>query len=171
MITYQPAFDPYHAAFRLLRLRDSVAKCDPIERDRLRILDFFVSFPFLLEGVRFRPEDRSFRTVAKSYRHLVPFADLPEATLLFEYMELPHRTAVESLVRLEWMMPDEETGRISFNDELTIQAPLAVRVDEINREQSDLMNVLETLACEYEFLGADGLKGRTGLMEYRYDTI
>jgi hypothetical protein len=171
MITYQPAFDPYHAAFRLLRLRELVSDCDPIERDRLRILDFYLTFPFLLEGVRFRPEDRAFRSVARRYQHLVPFADLPEQIVLFEYMELPHRSAVDTFVNRDWLRQDDRAARVAFNEEAVIPEEVAARAEVANQEQLDLMGVLSAFCERYDFLGADGLKARTGLMEFRYDPI
>ena len=171
MITYQPAFDPYHAAFRVLRLSSLLSECEPIERDRFRILDFLLAFPFFIEQVKLKSEDRRFRAVSKKYHYLIPFADLPERSVLFQYMELPHRSAVDTFLRVGILSEDVQNGRISIKKSPDFSLELNQRIQELNDSQSDLMDVLRSFCCDYEFLGSDGLKARTGLMEFRYDSI
>ncbi len=48
---------------------------------------------------------------------------------------------------------------------------LAARIEEANAQEPELISFLEILASQYELLGSDGLKARTGLLEYRYDAI
>ena len=40
-----------------------------------------------------------------------------------------------------------------------------------NAENAELISFLDVLASEYVLLGTNGLKGRTKLLEYRYDAI
>jgi len=52
MLTYHPAFDLYSAIFRFLRLLDPM-RDRTVELERLRILDFYLLFPFLLADIQF----------------------------------------------------------------------------------------------------------------------
>jgi hypothetical protein len=51
-LTYQAAFDPFHAIFRLLRLW-SILKRRPLPHDTVRILDFYLLFPFRIGDFTF----------------------------------------------------------------------------------------------------------------------
>src|SRR5258708_21794206 len=52
MLTYHPAFDLYNAIFRFLRMLDPM-RDRSLELERLRILDFYLLFPFLLGDIQF----------------------------------------------------------------------------------------------------------------------
>jgi hypothetical protein len=49
-LTYNEAFDPYHAVFRFLRLHLACDISAKLPFDTLRILDFYLLFPFRLQG-------------------------------------------------------------------------------------------------------------------------
>ena len=55
--------------------------------------------------------------------------------------------------------------------ENSVPPVISHRVNQINEQQADLMEFLELLVLEYELTGNNGLKSRTGLLEYRYDAI
>jgi hypothetical protein len=46
---------------------------------------------------------------------------------------------------------------------------LAERIAALNEADAELLGALRVLATEYPLEGVDGLKHRTGLLEYRYD--
>lgn len=49
--------------------------------------------------------------------------------------------------------------------------PLLSRIAEANKNELDVMQALSKIAKGYAVLGKDGLKDRTGLLEYRYDSV
>src|SRR5262245_31866200 len=77
-LTFQPAFDPYHAVFRALRLRPLATKEHSLHRDHMRILDFYLLFPFRIDGIRLRREDRKYRRLATEYERSRPYGEQPE---------------------------------------------------------------------------------------------
>jgi hypothetical protein len=46
-ISYEPAFDPAHAMFRALRLRDDVLQGKRVLKDLFRMLDFIFFSPIV----------------------------------------------------------------------------------------------------------------------------
>jgi hypothetical protein len=54
-LSFQPAYDAYHTIFRLMRLRIVLTSAGPIPLDELRVLDFFLLFPYLIEHIRLMP--------------------------------------------------------------------------------------------------------------------
>jgi hypothetical protein len=168
-LTFQAAFDPLHTVFRFLRLRPLIARRGPIHRDHARILDFYLLFPFRISDIRLMPRHRHFRELASRFDE--PYGEQPDAQSLFSRMEIIQTAAMESLARqnlielTKWSV--EEVGATAAQ----IPAPLMSRVDERNNAQTDLLEFIETLATEYSLLGSNGLKSRTGLLEYRYDAL
>lgn len=171
MITYQPAFDPFHAIFRLFRLGHAFDRCKAPEVDKVRILDFYVCFPFRASAIKFHRSDGHLKKVGRAYEHLRPYGGLPDDIDLVTRMMPAQRLAMETLASRGHIDGDAlKQGKFVLGD---VPAPdeLASRVSAANEEQGDLMELLETLCAEYPLLGADGLKQRTGLLEYRYDPI
>ena len=170
-LTYNEAFDPYHAVFRFLRLH---LACDINVRlpfDTLRILDFYLLFPFRLQAMRLFSNDMSWRSISKSYEDKVPYGSMPDDITLFSRMEPFQRAAATSLadsghmVLAAWGM-----NEVQFT---TRQLPTSVteRCAELNSEMESIVNILCHIKARYPLGGRDGLKDRTGLMEYRYDSV
>lgn len=170
-LTYEPALDPYHTAFRLLRLRPIVSKHGPLHRDHLRILDFYQFFPFRIGEVRLMPKHRKFRRLAERYESKKPYGEQPDSRLLFNRMEPIQNAAMDTLAEQNIFSP----ARWHFNEVEATSEPIAPeligRLQQLHKEDEELEEFLTTLAAEYELSGTDGLKARTGLLEYRHDAV
>ncbi|WP_131800278.1 ABC-three component system middle component 5 [Methylobacterium indicum] len=168
-IAFQPALDPYHTIFRLLRLMPSAKLAGRLECDHIRILDFYLAFPFRLDGIKVKSDHRRFKRVGKIYEKTKPYGDMPEDKIAFERMRPIQTTAFQHLSVCDiidgrhldegWIVP---TG-------VEIPKILADRVADANRNDSELMTFLGLMALEYSLSGTGGLKERTRLMEHRYD--
>jgi hypothetical protein len=168
-ISYQPAFDPFHAGFRFLRLRSILTDHKSLYFDQLRILDFFLLFPFRVDRIRFKAQHRRFRRLAKEYLDRKPYGELPDDRLLFDRMEPFQVAALQSLRSHGYLgTPDDQTL-------VTAGAPLPEglidRLESENKRDQSLLEMLAVLASEYELMGRDGLKDRSDLLDYRYDPI
>lgn len=170
-LTYQPALDPFHAIFRLMRLRRIVANFGPLDVGYVRILDFYLLFPFRIDEIRLAQKHRRYKALASTYSGLRPYGDLPASNVLFERMKPMEEAAMETMVRL--MLFDSEAFRISRIADTERPSPPEIeeRVAEVNDAQADLLAFLGLLVTEYPFLGDQGIKARTGLLEYRYDSV
>lgn len=170
-LSYEPAFDPYHTLFRLHRLLLSIPSKKSYRVERIRILDFYVLFPYLIKDVRLKPEHRSFKKIASSYNECKPYGRHPNVQVLFARMEAIQKAAlstmaIEGLIDLP-AYEDQEVDFISSD----LEASLYERCIEKNSEQSSLMMIIKALSSDYDLLGPKGLKARTALMEYRNDPI
>jgi hypothetical protein len=170
-LTFQPAFDPFHAVFRSLRLRRIITQHGPLHRDHVRILDFYLLFPFRIAGIRLAQPHCKYRKLAQEYERKKPYGDQPEDKNVFGRMELMQLAALDTLANRNYIAPDRwALGEVAATSTAT-PSPLIFRIEEINAEEADLIAFLEVLASEYEFLGDRGLKNRTHLLESRYDAV
>lgn len=170
-LSFQPAFDAFHAVFRLLRLRDLVASIGPLPYQKIQILDFYLLFPNQIQNIRLAPRHQRLKKLSERYAHMKPYGELPDIRLLFERMAPMQTAAVQTLSAKSIISSAAlEKGEVSAT-ETSIPPELAERVRKINESEADLMEFLATLAKDYSLSGDNGLKARTGLMEHRYDAL
>lgn len=170
-LTFQAAFDPFHAIFRLLRLMPIVAHFGPLYRVQVRILDFYLLFPFRIEEIRLNPKHQKLKRLAASYSEPKPYGDLPESLVLFERMKPMQEAAMETLAANGFLVSSALAESIVVSAGRSVPEDVERRVTAANNAQSDLLDFLRVLASEYPLLGESGLKARSGLIEYRYDSV
>jgi hypothetical protein len=170
-LSYQAAFDPLHAIYRDLRIFDAIGPLAPLFVDHLRILDFYLLFPFKISGIRLVPQHGKFRRLAKSYENTQPYGNQPESIQIFDRMKPMQIAALETLAEKQIIDAGElKIGKIARTD-TSLPPALVERVRDANAAEQKLMEAIAALAREYELLGHNGLKDRTGLLEYRYDAV
>jgi len=165
-LTFEPAYDAYHTMFRVARLFPVIGK-ERVEYDKLRIMDFYLCFPELIDQLRLKQEHRRFRQLVRLRQGL--YSGKPDGRLAFNRMQPTQSAAVQTLaldgylagepLELGWV---EATGKPS-------PADLDVRVQQLNAEERPLIEFMEVLLREYPLIGDNGLKHRSALMEHRYD--
>jgi len=171
LLAYKEVYDPYHTIFRFFRLRLLVKEISNLHFDHLRILDYFLANPYRLEIMSFKSEHRSLRKVARKYSKNKPYSQLPDDFILFEYMRTSQIAAISSLSRNNYINAPQLTKDIVVFENITIPDAIGNLALNMNQNENDLCEVLTSLASQYKLLGPDGLKKRTGLMEYRNDFI
>lgn len=170
-LTYNEAFDPYHAAFRFFRLHLACDITNRVPFDTIRILDFYLLFPFRLQSMKFFDDDKGWRKVSKAYLEKAPYGAMPDDAAVFSRMEPFQRTAASSLVMSGYLTPDAwDRNEVQFTEE-AIPDVLRFRCAELNTRMQDVVEILCQIRARYPLGGRDGLKDRTGLLEYRYDAI
>lgn len=170
-LTYQPAFDPFHTVFRLTRLREAILAKIALPRDHVRILDFYLLFPFRVGAITLFQRHRGLKKLANNYLETRPYGDFPEDRVLFNRISPIQIAGLDTLVNNELLnAKDYERGIVSATSK-SLPPRLLDRVLEANKKQEDLIKFLETLSTNYELLGEDGLKKRSKLMEFAYDAI
>jgi hypothetical protein len=170
-LTFEPALDPLHAVFRFLRLKDTLSTTSRAHRDLARILDFYLLFPFRIEGIRLAPQDRKYKWLSKFYSSIMPYGQQPEDRILFSRMEPMQIAALDTLASRGFILPEDwRLGEVKSTD-LEPPLPIVERIRATNEADAALLEFLSALAVNYPLTGRDGLKDRTGLMEYRYDAV
>jgi hypothetical protein len=170
-LSYQPALDPFNAAYRFLRLRSVFDLGDVVHINHFRILDFYLLFPFRIGEIRLAPKHQKFKKLAGKFSHKKPYGPMPESSEIFVRMQ-PMQTAALGTIAA-WKLIDAEAfarKEVRITGE-ALPNPVDSRILEQNENEADLMEFMRVLAKEYVLEGASGLKARTQLMEYRYDAL
>ena len=66
-LSYQAAFDPFHAMYRNLRILEAIDRSKALFADHIRLLDFYLLLSFKISSIRMAPQHRKFRAVAAEY--------------------------------------------------------------------------------------------------------
>ena len=170
-ITFQAAFDPFHALFRFFRIIEITKGLDSLTVDQIRILDFYLLYPFRSGEIKLFSKHRKYKRVASDFNHLKPYGELPDSFVLFGRMQSIQVAALNTLVANGYLDASAYGHKeIKPTGKMTPPEVLA-RINELNVEQSILVELVKVLASDYSIYGRDGLKARTGLLEYRYDTV
>lgn len=165
-LVYHPAFDPYNAALRLLRLL-TVATSE-LDRTTLRILDFYMLFPEELKQARLSTSLRS-RVRRLNSASRFPYDRLPAQRPLFSRMEPTFDAALQTLVAKGLVKCTDERAFTVIRD--NVPRRLQQIVSERNSTEPELLATLIEMGTSFSSLGPNGLKDRTGLAEYRYDAF
>ncbi len=170
-LSFQPALDPFHAVFRFLRLRPILVRVGEKPIDHMRILDFYLCFPFKVGHIRLRPTHRRYGKLRERYADRIPYGEQPGDRDIFARMKSMQLAAMDTLASNSLL--DAERLRLSWvtATDSTPPEPLLSRVERANGAEADLMEFLGVLGADYDLSGPSGLKDRTGLMEHRYDAV
>lgn len=170
-LTYQPAFDSYHATYRFLRLYPLLKKRGPIHRDHLRVLDYYLLFPARVKTIRLMPKHQRYKRLTSTIHSEQPFVDQPDDEVIFSRMRPMQLAALATLATKEYFDEVQLVNNSTVVTNRPVPKELTQRIDEANSQESILIEFLDIFASEYQFMGPNGVKARAGLMEYRYDAI
>ena len=165
-LIYHPAFDPYNALLRTVRVLAAIPK--GVDSMALRILEFYLLFPEQLVGMRLSPKLRSaVRRLSASARY--PYDRLPASRSVFERMGSSFDAALQTL-SVRGLVDVNAFAHVTLRAD-QVPKELADLIREQNEEEKNLMSVLTAIASEFATAGSNGLKDRSGLAEYRYDVV
>lgn len=171
-LTYDPAYDAFHCAFRLLAIVKA-SQGKQFELDRLRILDFFYLFPQLILSSEFRwtvPIRKSAKAVMGDIKMSPLYGQLPQSSSLFRNMEGMQEAAVQTLISKRIFDLDQLQHKVSLAVK-PIPETLEARIDIVVTQDKSLLEFLTTHLHCLSLYGQNGLKARTGLLEHRYDNV
>lgn len=166
--TYHPSGDPYHCAFRTLRILEAGPRRS-YRVEVFRILDFYLLFPFLIRSIQMP------RVVRKAFgeyglkRISEPYQRLPDARQLFRQIEEVQQTAYRHLAATG-ILDMEAYGRNEIAvGEQSIGSDLRGEISRLDKIESSVIEFLVEHLAKIGLYGPQGIKARTGLMEFRYD--
>lgn len=164
MLIYHPAYDAYHAIFRALLVLEAIPS---IEIDRLRLLDFYLTFPAELRHARLprihQADKRRAEKLANAYHGPVNGAQA------FRDMEPIQLAAIRALAASGLLDPLQLENGHALRTKNRIPADLADRLSAAKVRKGMMPEYVLGKLAEIPLKGSDGLKERTRLMEYRYD--
>jgi predicted ATP-grasp superfamily ATP-dependent carboligase len=142
----------------------------PWHYDQLRIADFYLLFFFRIQAVRLSPKHKAMKRLARDHS-ANRYERQPDDRLLFDRMEPIQKAAIGTLIDFDYFDAESFKSEFVLETERNEPEALSQRVDTINQRDTEIMQALQAIVTEYELLGTDGLKARTGLLEHRYDAV
>lgn len=140
-----------------------------IELDGLRILDFYLLFPHLLRDARLPQmvKGRARRLGLEGNSYSLP----AEPRTVFTQMAPIQTQGVKRLLSVGLAVLDLQDASLIRRSEMSAPGEISEAVARRNSEQKELVALLVGEVARMPVRGKDGLKDRTGLMEYRYDAV
>ena len=162
---YHPRNDIYHCCFRLLSILKSYNQ--PISIEKIRIIDFYLVYPNFVKEITLPRKNGNTKLKNKYAKMTPPFEIMPNKKILFSELKDFQYSAI-SLLRAKCLIELKEKTITKASDYCLLPDNFFKENNILNDEnQVQLINCLSSI----ELTGAQGLKQRTGLMEYRYDSV
>lgn len=166
MLIYHSSFDIYHCIFRVLRVLTRLP-LNEYEINKIRIIDFYLIFPDLLQNVRFPRQATKYKAhfsnISKSYERI------GNQHRIFAQLEPYQKAALRCMASYNLLDTKLlKDNKILLHSEI-IPTKLLDCIKISNEKEPDLINFLTGPFFEVDLYGDGGLKARTKLLEYRYD--
>ncbi|WP_372482892.1 ABC-three component system middle component 5 [Elizabethkingia anophelis] len=171
MIVYQPAFDLYHAIYRIVNILGYFNRDESIEIERLRIWDYYFLFPNKMKNIRLKQDEKDVRIYINTYivRQQNPYEEILNDRKMFERIRPYQMSALKYLASIGLINKD-------YLDNNRITKISKEILDELSKITNELTiqekNTIRLLTSHFYFVpiyGKDGLKDRTNLLESKYD--
>ncbi len=166
MLVYHPAFDIYNCVFRMLQLLTAMNE-DEIELDRLRIWDFYLTFPNEARKISYPRELFELKKIFKS-KGENPYEDLIDPKRIIERMK-PYQLSALKCIASYGLIDSKLLSKNKVKrTQKQIPEELLSKFSELTTEKSNIIKLIIGFN-ELPLYGKMGLKFRTGLIEYKYD--
>lgn len=167
MLIYDPSRDPYHAAVRVLSILHITDK--PLELEAAQILDLLLLYPGLVVASKLPRNAARLKKMAAERQS--PFRQAPSGRAIIDAIKAIQQAAAATLASVNVLSSDSLKKRVLARTSVALPPALASAVEMFLMKDSEYRNLLVQQLGEIQLIGKDGLKARTGLAEYRYDTI
>ncbi|MGK0307261.1 MAG: hypothetical protein ACI8RP_000212 [Urechidicola sp.] len=171
MLVYNEAFDIYHCTFRIINLLNRIEENKSVEIDRLRIWDFYLVFPNKLHEVSFSNNEKDIKQLMKTYISKVdnPYLSLRDKKKMFQRIRPYQLNALRSLASYNIINQDYlDSNTIQIKDKEQSQK-FVNEFGTVSIKQQNLIKLLTSHFLIMPLNGLNGIKKKSGLMEYRYD--
>jgi hypothetical protein len=168
-LAFEPAFDPFHAAFRVLQ-QLMFRGGSPVAVQRLKILDVYMVEPSRCLEIRIAKKHTSSAKAAAACQPAT-YGRRPSTVALYNRMSPMQDAAVQTLVLKGVIDPEVYEGGDAALVQGARSERLFARVEAANERQQPLLQFLCGDLDAVRLNGAKGLKDITGLGEYRYDIV
>jgi hypothetical protein len=164
MIIYHPAHDVNHCSYRILNILYA-AKDNKVHCDMLKIVGFYYVYPHLLKRIESFPKPLNYQ--AKKINNITDSFELtPSPSSLFFEMNPTHEAAIFSLHQRTLI--NIERNIVSLEKQnLPNELIQEFKADKLTK--SDIFKILVECLPKVKLDGDNGLKAKSGLMEYKYD--
>lgn len=167
MLIYHPAQDVNHAVYRLLLILNR-AEQKELQVDLFRLIDFYTLFPHLLKKIS--PMPLAISRHKKIFSDITePFESLKNIKRIFNELELLQSVAIQNLTAKGILDKGKFDEGILRLNQKALPDNLVSALQNAGLLNDEWFGVIVDGFPKINFKGRNGLKARTGLMEYRYD--
>lgn len=171
MITYNPAFDLYHCIYRMAHIVQKLSEGECFEIEKVRIWDFYLLFPSKLYEVSLKLSEKDLREARRNFIKLSksPYEYCGDNRKLFEWIKPFQVSALNCLVSCGILSKDAYLNNQVCVSNYQALADFVEKAGDITQHEHNVLAFLSLLSRNMSLTGADGLKARTRLLEYKYD--
>ncbi|MFR0672101.1 ABC-three component system middle component 5 [Enterobacterales bacterium AW_CKDN230030176-1A_HGKHYDSX7] len=167
MLMYHPAFDANHCLYRIVSILHATAD-QQISWPLLRLLDFYYLFPSQLKNIKPWPSEiRKLKALVTKIPE--QFEDLTNPARTFFELETFQKTATLELIAKGVISKSSFDKGIMELEPDSLPSAYTALLDTDVFLKSDVFEVITKGLPKTKFKGSNGLKSRSGLMEYIYD--
>jgi hypothetical protein len=142
-------------------------KQQEVELDRLRIWDFYLTFPNEARKIKYPTALSELKKVFKQ-KEENPYEDLIDAKRIIERMKPYQIAALHCIASYGLIDAKSLSKNIVIRTEKELPQELLSKFEETSAEKSNVIKLVIGFT-ELPLYGQMGLKYRTGLIEFRYD--
>lgn len=163
MIFYHPAYDVHHCIYRLLNILSHLTH-GQIDKDTIRLIDFYYVYPHLLKNVTLPRAFSKYKKTINEYTE--PFEITPNPKSLFFDLSRVQDSALSSLLQRSLINIDGNS--IKLREAYLPNSVIDAFKNDTFVDTTFFKCLIESFP-KLRINGKDGFKERCGLMEYRYD--
>jgi hypothetical protein len=140
---------------------------DEIELEKLRIWDFYLTFPGEVSKIVFPNNLKDLKKVFKD-KIKNPYENLIDPKRLFNRMRSYQIASLKSLASYGFIETEALNKNLVLRTKKEVPNELIPFIQDISVEKSNIIKLV-TGFSDFPLLGPFGLKARTGLLQYKYD--
>lgn len=173
-LSYSACYDPYNTIFRMVTILNRASELK-MGVETLKIADFFLCFPKRLEEVKPPNSVKGMRGRCNSVLRGLKadnFEILPSSTVLFSRMNIIQEASMSAMAAkgIIRVSGEDEVRQVKLN-QFKMDNDFDEMVSDFISKNIGLVNLLARDFPEIQIKGSNGLKARTGLGTYAYDTV
>jgi len=173
-LSYSACYDPYNTIFRMVTILNKSSNLEMFV-ETLKIADFFLCFPKRLKDIKPPNSVKGMRGRCNSVLRSIArddFEILPSSNVLFTRMDIIQEASLSAMASKGMInvSGDEEIRKVKL-DRVQLSEALEEIISEFTSKNTGLVNLLAQDFPQIQIKGSNGLKARTGLGVYAYDTI
>ncbi|MBW3139509.1 hypothetical protein KUV56_08275 [Ferrimonas balearica] len=170
MLIYHPSHDVNHCLYRMLLLLEN-GSSEGYSLELFRLMDFYLVFPHFIKGLLEPTTPRPLLKYKKSISEIPePYETFNnERRVMFE-MQAVQSAALNYLLGKKIISISDFNNRVVKRTDLSLPVVLNDAIENSPELNNSYFKVIIEAIPNIRFNGGTGLKKRSGLMEYRYDS-
>lgn len=166
MLLYHPYYDSRHCIFRMLCILEELGE-ETIEWQRLQILDYFLLFPESLGRIRLPRDAQRIKKIVRRADN--PYDRIPDSRVAFSRLMPIQETSLANLGAHGLVKIGGESNRKISRTASELPERLSALITKRREQKEELFKFLVSNLGEMDLYGANGLRARANLFDFRYD--